>query len=223
MWNSLSEFYTSRQWSEFRRQLILERGQVCEHCGQPILNPYDLILHHKIFLTEENVNDYEISLNPLHIQIVHHRCHNEIHERFGSYTRHIYLVYGPPGSGKTTFVSETAGPNDIVVDMDSIFEMISVNNRYTKPNTLSGVAFAVRDCIMDQIRVRRGRWSSAYIIGGFPRVGERERLCQMYGAEEVFIDCPREKCFERVSDRPGWSEHVERWFDEFTPSPTLTN
>ena len=222
MWNSLSEFYTSREWSEFRRRVILERGQVCEHCGQPILSPYDLILHHKIFLTEENVNDYEISLNPLHIQIVHHRCHNEIHERFGSYTRHIYLVYGPPGSGKTTFVENSAGPNDIVVDMDSIFEMISVNSRYTKPNTLSGVAFAVRDCLMDQIKVRRGRWSSAYIIGGFPRVGERERICQMYGAEEVFIDCEKDLCLDRVSGRPGWSEHVERWFDEFTPSPTST-
>ena len=223
MWTSLSEFYTSRQWSEFRRRLVLERGSVCEHCGQPIMNSFDLILHHKIFLTEENVNDYEISLNSENIQIVHHKCHNEIHERFGSYTRHIYLVYGPPGSGKTTFARNSAGPNDVIVDMDSIFEMISVNSRYTKPNTLSSVAFTVRDCLMDLIKVRRGRWSSAYIIGGFPRVGERERICQMYGAEEVFIECEREECFERVSNRPGWSEHVERWFDEFTPSPTLDN
>ena len=221
MWNSLSEFYTSDEWSEFRRLMILERDSVCEHCGERIIEQYDAIGHHKIFLTEENVNDYEISLNPENIMIVHHKCHNEIHERFGSYTRHIYLVYGPPGSGKTTFVQNSAGPNDIVVDMDSIFEMISVNNRYTKPNTLSGVAFAVRDCLMDLIRVRRGRWSSAYIIGGFPRVGERERICQMYGAEEVFIECPREICLERVSNRPGWGAHVERWFDEYSPTSTI--
>ena len=221
MFKSLTDFYTSNIWSEFRRNLILERGIRCEHCGELILQSHEVILHHKIFLTEENVNDYEISLNPENIMIVHHKCHNEIHERFGSYTRHIYLVYGPPGSGKTTFVRESAGPNDIVIDMDSIFEMISINSRYTKPNTLSSVAFGVRDCMMDMIRVRRGKWSSAYIVGGFPRVGERERLCQMYGAEEVFIECEKDECLSRVSDRPGWSEHIERWFMEFTPSPTL--
>ena len=221
MFKSLNDFYTSNIWSEFRRNLILERGIVCEHCGEHILKSHELILHHKIFLTEENVNDYDISLNPENIMIVHHKCHNEIHERFGSYTRHIYLVYGPPGSGKTTFVRESAGPNDIVIDMDSIFEMISINARYTKPNTLSSVAFGVRDCMMDMIRVRRGKWSSAYIVGGFPRVGERERLCQMYGAEEVFIECEKDECLSRVSDRPGWNEHIERWFMEFTPSPTL--
>lgn len=221
MFKSLTDFYTSKIWSDFRRGLIVERGTVCEHCGQRIIRGHELILHHVDPLTEENVNDYEVSLNPENIMIVHHKCHNEIHERFGSYTRHIYLVYGPPGSGKTTFVRETAGPNDIVIDMDSIFEMISINGRYTKPNTLSSVAFGVRDCLMDMVKVRRGRWSSAYIIGGFPRVGERERLCQMYGAEEVFIDCDKDECLMRVSERPGWNEHVERWFMEFTPSPTL--
>ena len=218
MFNSLSEFYTSDAWSSFRRSLILDRGPVCEHCGQDILRPYEVICHHVTPLTEDNVNDYNISLNPENIVIVHHRCHNIIHERFGTFTRHIYLVYGPPGSGKSTFVRETAGPNDLVIDMDNIFEMISINSRYTKPNTLSSVAFGVRDSLMDMVKVRRGRWTNAFIVGGFPRRTDRENIVRIYGAEEVFIDASRDECMSRTMDRPGWSDHIDRWFGEFTPS-----
>ena len=219
MWNSLESFYTSDEWREFRRRVILSRGLVCEHCGEDIAQAHEAICHHITHLTNENVNDYDISLNESNIMLVHHKCHNIIHKRFGTYTRHIYLVYGAPGSGKTTFVRESAGPNDIIIDMDSIYQMISVNSRYDKPQTLSTVAFGVRDALLDMVKVRRGKWSSAYIIGGFPRVGERERLCQMYGAEEIYIECDKNICLERVSDREGWSEFVERWFDEFTESP----
>lgn len=223
MFNSLSDFYRSKEWESFRPIVISERLSpegltICEHCGKPIIKAYDLILHHIESLTEENVNDYQVSLNPEDISLVHHKCHNEIHERFGSYnTRHIYLVYGPPGSGKTSFVQSSASGKDLIVDMDSIFEMISINSRYIKPNALKENAFAVRDILLDMIRVRRGRWQNAFIIGGYPRSSERERLCSIYGAEEVFIECNKLECLSRVIDRPEWNVFVEKWFDEFTP------
>ena len=218
MWNSLSDFYTSDEWSEFRRVLALERGSICEYCGEPIINKYDLIGHHIIPLTEENVNDYDVSLNPKNVMLVHHRCHNEIHERFGTFTRHIYLVYGSPCAGKRTWVNNNAGVNDIVVDMDSIYECISINDRYSKPATLSGSAFAVRDFLLDMIKVRRGKWHHAFIIGGYPRQAERERICKTFGAEEIFIDTDKATCLERSLERSGWDKYVERWFDEYIPT-----
>lgn len=217
MFSSLSTFYTSDIWGEFRRSYVAENGTVCDYCHDEILKPYDLILHHIEELTESNVNDYNVSLNPNNIMKLHHKCHNKIHERFGAYSRHIYLVYGAPGSGKTTFVRDSAGRHDLIVDMDSIFEMISVNERYDKPNTLASCAFNVRDCLLDMIRVRRGKWHNAYIIGGYPRVSERERLCQIYGAEEIFIKCNQEECLIRVGNRPGWNKFVDQWFAEYTP------
>lgn len=214
-----SWFYTGKQWEKFRENYLLQSDMICEHCGKPIVKKYDAILHHIIPLTEENIHDVNIAYNPDNIMLVHHRCHNEIHERFGSYSRHVYLVYGAPCSGKTSYVKQCAGVNDIVVDMDSIYQMISTNDRYIKPKTLSSTAFAMRDCLLDIIKVRRGRWNNAYIIGGYPRVGERQRLCQMYGAEEVFVPATKEECLMRSESRDGWSEFIERWFDEFSETP----
>ena len=226
MFNSTTHFYRSDEWERFRLTVINDRKTdegliLCEHCGEVILKPYDLILHHIDPITESNVNDYEVSLNPANIMIVHHRCHNEIHERFGfgNGSRHIYLVYGAPCSGKSSFVSRIAGRHDIVVDMDSIFECISTNDRYDKPDSIKSVAFGVRDSLLDSIKVRRGRWTNAYIIGGYPMASERERMSTIYGAEEIFIDVDKEECLLRCEDRPKeWREYVENWFERYSPT-----
>lgn len=225
MFNSTTHFYKSDEWERFRLMVIDDRKTdeglvICEHCGQPILKPYDLILHHVDPITNENVNDYNISLNPENIMIVHHKCHNEIHERFGTFpSRHIYLVYGAPCSGKSEYVSSVAGRHDIVVDMDSIFECISNNDRYDKPDSIKSVAFGVRDSLLDSIKVRRGRWVNAYIVGGYPMASERERMSAIYGVEEIFIDVDKEECLLRCVDRPKeWIEYVEAWFERYSPT-----
>lgn len=228
MFNCLSDFYRSGTWSKFRQVTINERLTadgliICEHCGKPIYKPYDLILHHIEHLTEENVNDASISLNPENISLVHHRCHNELHERFGfgSGTRHVYLVYGAPCSGKTAYVHSVAQRHDLIVDMDSIFECISVNDRYDKPDSLKAIAFKVRDALLDSIKVNHGRWFNAYVIGGYPMASERERLCQALRAEEVFIDTSYEECIANSKEKPSeWVKYIDDWFARY--SPTLT-
>ena len=85
---TLDTFYKSSDWQKLLAVLKMERvdpdGQlICWHCGKPITKSYDAIGHHTIFLTEENVNDAMISLNPELIRFVHHRCHNLIHNKFG--------------------------------------------------------------------------------------------------------------------------------------------
>ena len=106
MW-TLSEFYRSKEWEAFRKVIIDERTDADgfvrdEVTGKPIVKQYDIILHHcKTFLTEENVNDRNISLNPDNIQIVSHKTHNMLHDKLGYRRKEIFLVYGPPLSGKT--------------------------------------------------------------------------------------------------------------------------
>lgn len=220
---SLSTFYKSKEWEDLIRRLKLERVRedgflYCEECGLPIVKAYDCIGHHTIELTEMNVNDYTVSLDPSKIRLIHFKCHNKIHSRFGyDSVRKVYLVYGAPCSGKSTFVRDSAGPEDLILDIDSIWQAISINDRYEKPNRLKQNVFGVRDCIIDMVRMRVGKWRNAWIIGGYPLRMERERMADVLGAQLVCINESKETCLSRAENRAGWKEFIEKYFDEFQP------
>lgn len=227
MWTDLSSFYRSKEWRELTQALKIERVSTdgflyCEHCGKPIVKEYDCIGHHKEHLTIDNVNKAEISLNPDNISLVHFRCHNDIHNRYGAYTRHVYLVYGCPLSGKSSYVKERAGMHDLVIDIDAIYTAISNNPPYIKSGRLFECMEAVRQALLDCIKYKRGRYVNAWIIGGFPFKGERERIAAEYGAEEVFIDCTKDEALARLQavqdgrDIQEWTKYIETWHARYT-------
>lgn len=223
MFNTLSEFYTSKEWLEFRAVLIAQRTRADgfvydEITGKPIIKAYDIILHHKIELTLDNVNDVNITLNPDNIQIVSFRTHNAIHNRFGRWTRHIYLVYGCPLAGKKTYVQERAGIHDLIIDIDKIYACISNNALYTKSLRLYDNMRTVYDALLGDVKRKNGKWVNAWLIGGFPFKGERERTAAEYGAELIHIDCTREEAETRLQaaqdgrDKADYLKHIETWF-----------
>lgn len=238
--DELQKFYKSEKWETFRKVIIAERtdsdGYVhCAICGKPILKKYDLIVHHKKELSPENVKDATISLNPDNVLCCHFKCHNKVHERFGYNTtsagrtikKKVYIVYGSPCSGKSTWVKDNATENDLVVDIDSIWEMISTNPRYTKPAPLKSVVFETRDKLYDIIKFRSGKWHNAYIITGGALLGERERLIQRVGADEtIYIDTAYEECVKRCISRGDkadeWKNYVDEWFKTFQPDEKST-
>lgn len=219
-----NNFYKSKPWVELMKCIKLQRVNdegilLCEHCHKPIVKSYDCIGHHIIELTDDNVNDATISLNPDNVMLVHHRCHNKIHNKLGYADRKVYLVYGSPLSGKSTFVKDNMEAGDLIVDVDSIWECISGCNRYIKPNRLKSNVFDIRNHLIESIRMRRGKWLTAWLIGGYPLSSERERLCRSLGAREVFIDTSKEDCLQRLyeSDRDidEWKKYIEDWWEKF--------
>lgn len=222
---SLYNFYRSKEWENLLKILKLERVDnagniICEYCGKPILKAYDCIGHHVIELTEENYTDYNISLNPVNIKLVHHKCHNIIHNKLFSNNRQVFIVYGSPLSGKSSWVAENMAEGDLIVDMDNIWECVSGCDRYVKPNRLKSVVFSVRDNLLESVKYRRGKWNNAYIIGGYPYQAERERLCDMLGAREVFIDTPLEECVKRLEacedrDKKLWEQYISDWWLQY--------
>lgn len=226
MYNTLSEFYTSKEWQDFRQVIIAERtaedGFVYDEItGKRIIKAYDIILHHKIELTLENVNDANITLNPENIQIVSFRTHNEIHNRYGRWTRHIYLVYGCPLAGKKSYVQERAGLHDIIIDTDKIYACISNNPLYIKSGRLYECKEAVERALLDCIKYKLGKWTNAFIIGGYPFKLDRERTAREYGAECIYIPCTKEEAEARLQavtdgrDKAEYKKYIQTWFDRY--------
>ena len=225
-----ANFYKSDAWYNLtqliKSERINENGDlICDYCGEPIVKAYDCICHHVIELDEGNVNDVMISLNPENIQLVHHKCHNRIHNKFrlDNTIRQVYLVYGSPLSGKTTWVNEVQNTGDLIIDMDSIWQCISGCSRYEKPKRLNQCVFGVRDYLIECVKYRRGKWLNAYVIGGYPLISERERLCKELGAKEIFVDTSRNECIERLMriddgrNKEEWLHYINDWWKRYAP------
>lgn len=228
MFNNLFEFYKSQEWETFRKVVIAERTKedgfiYDEVTGRPIVKAYDIILHHKEELTEENVFDFNVSLNPDNIMIVSHKTHNIIHNKLGHKMRDVFLVYGPPCSGKRSWVDANWSEGDLIVDIDSIWQAVSGCNRYVKPNRLKAVVFKTRDALIDAVKYRLGKWTNAYIIGGYPLQSERERISRELGAREIFIEATAEECLQKWQEDeerkkiPEFEQYIAEWFRNYTP------
>lgn len=69
-------FYNSDAWKYLRRSVLLRDHYTCEVCGG-----YATEVHHEIELTEANVNDPAVALNPKLLHSLCGDCHKEITRR----------------------------------------------------------------------------------------------------------------------------------------------
>jgi len=67
-------FYKSKAWEDCRSGFIKTVYGLCNRCGQ-----VGYIVHHKILLTAQNINDYDVSLNWDNLEYLCQDCHNKEH------------------------------------------------------------------------------------------------------------------------------------------------
>lgn len=210
----INEFYHSKQWRDLSYILRLKSGK-CQRCGR-ITDVRHLHAHHKLLLTPTNIGDTSVSLNPKNIEILCTTCHDEEHNRFGHSEHHVYIVYGAPCSGKTTYALEQMRPYDIIVDLDMIYEMLTGKEGHAHPDGLRFIAYKIRDTLYDIIRTRYGRFDNAYIIAGLPYKGEREALAKRLQGELVYIDTSEAECIKRSKNRPAHTTQlITNYFQNF--------
>ena len=221
MWKSLKSFYKSKEWEKVRLQILSDADNTCQDCGELAEE-----VHHIIFLTLENVNDYSISLNPKNLVALCHQCHNKRHGRWLPNTKpeeqKVFLIWGSPLSGKTTYVKEHMLKGDLVLDVDNIWECISLQPRYIHPDSLLKNMFAIREVILDNIKVRKGDWLNAWVIGGFADKYTRDKTIQDLGAEPIYIDATKEECIERIGERPiEFMNYINKWWEDVERGMTV--
>jgi hypothetical protein len=219
----IQTFYASDDWRNLRMTLIVERGNRCQRCGKIIARSSDIIGHHKIELTPENVRDHNISLNPEMIELIDSDCHNKEHNRFGyQSSKLVYLVYGPPLAGKKTLVKQRMHRGDIVIDMDALYAAVSGLPSYDKPDNLFSNVIGLHTLLIDNIKTRLGKWGNAWVIGGDADRHKRERLAEDIGAELVFCDVSKDECLSRLDvdellqyRKAEWRGYIDKWFEQY--------
>ena len=216
----LQRFYGTKAWQDLRMVRIIQENGHCQRCGRDFSDDFSqLIAHHKEHLTSSTLSKPEIALNPDNVEILCRNCHAHYHDDRGYIRppRQVFIVYGAPFSGKSTYVRQNAEIGDLIVDLDSIYEAITPAPRYHHTEQVKRIAFGIRDYLYDQIRTRNGGWDTAWIIGGVPRKMERERLAARLGASLVLVECDKDECYKRLyrcEDGRGleWGDFIDDWF-----------
>jgi 5-methylcytosine-specific restriction endonuclease McrA len=95
IWVNQKQFYRSTAWKKARQAFIDFRmaidGGLCQVCGEEL----GKIVHHTIWLDDENCNDPDISLNPKRFKYECQNCHNK--ERDPRKITRGRCLYGPDG------------------------------------------------------------------------------------------------------------------------------
>lgn len=87
-------FYYSPVWKRVRKQVWLKQHCLCNRCGRPVyvdkISPYlpkekrlKGIVHHKIWLNKDNINNDEITLDENNLEGLCIDCHNLEHNDKG--------------------------------------------------------------------------------------------------------------------------------------------
>lgn len=141
----------------------------------------------------------------------------------------VILVWGPPASGKTTYVKKHMVDGDMVIDLDAIKYAISFRDRDDFDGRLMPIVFDIRDLLYSLIQ--RGKPPcNVWVIAGVPKQADRRALINKLGVTDVvFMDVNKDECLRRAyidTDRKDkrLQEHIiAKWFSQYKASETVGN
>ena len=83
------EFYHSKDWIDTRRAHLISQHYLCERCGEPAK-----VVHHKHYLTKQNINNADIALNWDNLEALCQDCHNKEHHAAADTRRYKFDADG---------------------------------------------------------------------------------------------------------------------------------
>lgn len=73
------QFYSSEAWNQCRTGYKKSVGGLCERCLEKGLYVPGEIVHHKIHITPQNIQNSDIVLNWGNLELLCRECHAEMH------------------------------------------------------------------------------------------------------------------------------------------------
>lgn len=74
-------FYASAKWKRTQAAVMKAYNYTCQRCGRPAK-----IVHHKTWLTPDNIHDPAIALDWSNLEPLCQDCHNQEHQQNGGDT-----------------------------------------------------------------------------------------------------------------------------------------
>lgn len=139
----------------------------------------------------------------------------------------VYIIYGSPASGKTTYVKRNMVDGDMVIDLDLIKQSISLQSKTDTSDKLLNVAISIRDYLYDLIEYRIGiNCDNIWVIASLPKAIDREYIFNKLQANKIiFIEATKEQCIQRaLNNNERFNKDLQiviinRWFLQYEQSP----
>ena len=130
----------------------------------------------------------------------------------------VYLICGPPCSGKTTLAQRLATDHDVVLDFDLICAELDGQPGWTHSKLTRERAGA----LLEQRIARLPRFpGTAYLIRGAPRPEERTALARDLNATVWLLNPGMRKCMRRayLAHRPArTTQAIRDWYATYRPA-----
>lgn len=144
--------------------------------------------------------------------------------------KNVFIVYGAPGSGKSTFVKEHKAPDDLVIDLDYICAALMQETEiYIPHDSVLRIARYMRDSVYPMIAMRAGEWNDCYIITSESReIKINELAMRLKATSTILMDIPLEECLNRIENdnrrgkrREEYKQLARGWYLQRNEAPPI--
>lgn len=228
-----NKFYQSRKWKTKRENILKRDGYLCQECRlQDKITPAETVHH-------INPLEYypELRLEDKNLISLCINCHNKMHDRethgltyIGRKWQYIYTGYsniifviGPPCSGKTTYVRERVGPNDLVFDWDEIAKALTFGRNHDHNPDTHELLRRVRHTFLSFVETNSD-FDTVWIVS--TRVYDVFHEFALVAPRVVELNTSMEECLARLRANPDdrnekETEEVIRNYFKYPPSKKI--
>ena len=137
-------------------------------------------------------------------------------------TTDVYIVWGCPGSGKTTYVKKHMEHGDMIVDLDLIKQSLSMMDKTGAGDNLLQTALTIRELLYDLISRREVNCNNVWVVSGLPDADERNVLAYRLKTDKlIYIEATKQQCIDRAmndkdrKDKEIQLKIIDKWFNKF--------
>lgn len=136
----------------------------------------------------------------------------------------IYLICGPPGSGKTRYVKEHMREGDLILDLDWIGMALSGREYYNRPANLFPYYKVTFYAVLQKLMSDRETYN-AWIIRGMADSVRRQEFKKLYNAKVIVLAISPSDCIKNImqDDRRQenvnlWEGIIRQWWHDYSPN-----